>query len=162
MCRIVQDVGIHRFYFREPKYFGTINFCQMSQDVGKLRCQIAQVPLYIWIKLNFLTNVFTVWRIYFMSSDNSTREVYFGRVRLWRQPIGNIPNKPGGREENDVPHEERYDAFTLLAPNDEVCRIVGGFLAQRDSWVIVIILHPSSVVVRKLLHFNLLLNHWAN
>ena len=22
-------------------------FCQMSQDVGKLRCRIAQVPLYI-------------------------------------------------------------------------------------------------------------------
>ena len=25
----------------------TINFCQMSQDVGKLMCQIAQVPLYM-------------------------------------------------------------------------------------------------------------------
>jgi hypothetical protein len=25
----------------------TINFCQMSQDGGKLRCRIAQVPLYI-------------------------------------------------------------------------------------------------------------------
>jgi len=29
------------------KYFGTIHFCQMSQDVGKLGCWIAQVPLYI-------------------------------------------------------------------------------------------------------------------
>ena len=29
------------------KYFGTINFCGMSQEVGKLRCQIAQVPLYM-------------------------------------------------------------------------------------------------------------------
>ena len=38
MCRIVQDVGILRFYFSKQKYFGTINFCQMSQDVGKLRC----------------------------------------------------------------------------------------------------------------------------
>ena len=41
MCRIIQDVRILMFYFR------TINFCQMSQDVGKLRCQIAQVALYI-------------------------------------------------------------------------------------------------------------------
>jgi hypothetical protein len=32
--------------FQLTKYFGTINFCQMSQDVGKLRCRIAQVPLY--------------------------------------------------------------------------------------------------------------------
>jgi hypothetical protein len=26
----------------------TINFCRMSQDVGKLSCRIAQVPLYIY------------------------------------------------------------------------------------------------------------------
>ena len=38
MCWIVQDVGILRFYFSKQKYFGTTNFCQMSQDVGKLRC----------------------------------------------------------------------------------------------------------------------------
>jgi hypothetical protein len=30
------------------KCFGTINFCRMSQDVGKLRCRIAQVPLYMF------------------------------------------------------------------------------------------------------------------
>ena len=46
MCRIVQDVGILRFYFSKQKYFGNINFCRMSQDVGKLKCR-AQVPLYI-------------------------------------------------------------------------------------------------------------------
>jgi hypothetical protein len=33
MCRIVQDVGILRFYFSEQKYFGTLNFCRMTQDV---------------------------------------------------------------------------------------------------------------------------------
>ena len=46
ICRIVQDVGLLRFLFSKQKYFGTINFCWMSQDVGKLRCRIAQVPLY--------------------------------------------------------------------------------------------------------------------
>ena len=40
-------------------------------------------------------------------------------------------------------------------------KLLDFFLAQRDSWVIVIILRPSSVVVCKLLHFNLPLNHWA-
>jgi hypothetical protein len=48
MCWIVQDVTILRFYSSSQKYFGTINFCRMSQDVGKLRCRIAQVPLYIF------------------------------------------------------------------------------------------------------------------
>jgi hypothetical protein len=47
MYRNVQDIGILRFYFSEQKYFGTINFGQMSQDVETLRCQIAQVLLYI-------------------------------------------------------------------------------------------------------------------
>jgi hypothetical protein len=28
------------------KYFGTWNSCRKPQDVGKLRCRIAQVPLY--------------------------------------------------------------------------------------------------------------------
>ena len=28
-------------------YFGTIHFCRMSQDVGKLGCLIAQVAMYI-------------------------------------------------------------------------------------------------------------------
>ena len=51
MCRIVQDVGILRFYFSKQKYFGNINFCRMSQDVGKLKCRIAQVPLYIVFKI---------------------------------------------------------------------------------------------------------------
>ena len=36
MCRIVHDVGILWFYFSKQKYFGTINFSRMSQDVGKL------------------------------------------------------------------------------------------------------------------------------
>ena len=40
MCPIVQDVGILRFYFSDH------NFLCMSQDVRKLRCLIAQVPLY--------------------------------------------------------------------------------------------------------------------
>ena len=35
MCQIVQDVGKLRFY------------CLKSQDVGKLKCQIVQVTLYI-------------------------------------------------------------------------------------------------------------------
>jgi hypothetical protein len=47
ICQNVQDVGILRFYFSWQKYFGTINFCRMSQDVGKLSCRIAQVPLYV-------------------------------------------------------------------------------------------------------------------
>ena len=47
MCRIVQDVGILKFDLCLQNYFGTINFCRMSQDVGKLRCRIAQVPVYI-------------------------------------------------------------------------------------------------------------------
>ena len=46
MCQVVQDIGILGFYFSQQKYFGTINFCRMSQDVRKLRCRIAQVPLY--------------------------------------------------------------------------------------------------------------------
>jgi len=45
MCRDVQVDGILRFYLSEQKYFGTIIFCRMTQDVGKLRCRIAQVPL---------------------------------------------------------------------------------------------------------------------
>ena len=49
MCRIVQDVGILKFYLCLQNYFGTINCGRMSQDVGKLRCLIAQVPLYIEI-----------------------------------------------------------------------------------------------------------------
>ena len=36
MCRIIQDVGILRFYFSYQKYFGIINFYRMSQDVEKL------------------------------------------------------------------------------------------------------------------------------
>ena len=46
MCWIEQDVRILRFYFNLQKYFGTINFRRMSQDIGKLRGRIAQVPLY--------------------------------------------------------------------------------------------------------------------
>jgi hypothetical protein len=45
MCRIVQDVGILNFIYVN-RTTETINCCQMSQDVGKLRCWIAQVPLY--------------------------------------------------------------------------------------------------------------------
>jgi hypothetical protein len=48
MCQIGQDVGILRFYFSQQKYFGTVNFCCMSQVVEKLRCRIAQVPLYYY------------------------------------------------------------------------------------------------------------------
>ena len=44
MCRIVQDVGILRFYLSQQKCFRTINFCRMSKDVGRLMCPI--VPLY--------------------------------------------------------------------------------------------------------------------
>ena len=32
------------------KYFGTWNSYRKSQDVGKLRCQIAQIPLYMYIQ----------------------------------------------------------------------------------------------------------------
>jgi hypothetical protein len=39
MHRIVQDVRILRFYLSEHKF--------LSDVTGKLRCQIAQVPLYI-------------------------------------------------------------------------------------------------------------------
>jgi len=46
MCRIVQDVRILKIVFNLQKYFGTTHFCRMSQDVGKLECRIAQVPLY--------------------------------------------------------------------------------------------------------------------
>jgi hypothetical protein len=48
LCWIVQDVRILRFYSSSHKYFRTINFCRMTQDVGKLRCRIAQVALYIF------------------------------------------------------------------------------------------------------------------
>ena len=48
MCWIIQGVVILSFYFSKQKCFGTINFCWMSQDVGKLRCRIAQVPLYMF------------------------------------------------------------------------------------------------------------------
>ena len=65
--RLVQDVGILRFYYSLQKYFGTVNFCRMSQDVGKLRCQIAKVPLYIlrgpnrgWIDYRILYEVFSI------------------------------------------------------------------------------------------------------
>jgi hypothetical protein len=47
MCRVVQDIRILKFYLSWQKYFGTIIFCRMSQDVGKFRCRIAQVPLYM-------------------------------------------------------------------------------------------------------------------
>jgi hypothetical protein len=43
-------VGLYRMSkysgFILVKYFETINFCQMSRYVGKLRCRIAQVQLY--------------------------------------------------------------------------------------------------------------------
>jgi hypothetical protein len=45
---IVQDFEILRVFLE--RYFGTIIFCQMSQDVGKLRCLIAEVPLYLEIE----------------------------------------------------------------------------------------------------------------
>ena len=47
MCRIVQDVGILGFILVKQKYFRTINFCRMSQNVGTLRYWIAHVPLYM-------------------------------------------------------------------------------------------------------------------
>ena len=47
MCRIIQDGRILGFHFSLQKYFGTINFFRMSQDVGEnLGVGFAQVPLY--------------------------------------------------------------------------------------------------------------------
>ena len=42
-----------RFFLTKnvKKYFGTWNSCRKSQVVGKLRCRIAQVPLY---KVNYM------------------------------------------------------------------------------------------------------------
>jgi hypothetical protein len=36
------------------KYFGTWNSCRKSQNVGKLRCRITQVPLYMF---NFIDHL---------------------------------------------------------------------------------------------------------
>jgi hypothetical protein len=36
------------FYFSYQKYCGTINCSRMSQDVGKLGCRNAQIPLYMY------------------------------------------------------------------------------------------------------------------
>ena len=54
----MSDVGSDRlrntqgFFNKEcyKKYFGTWNSYRKSQDVGKLRCQIAQIPLYMYIQ----------------------------------------------------------------------------------------------------------------
>ena len=54
----VTGSGIHKVFWQRmlKKIFGTRNFCRMSQDVGKLNCRIAQVPLYTlsdsWITYN--------------------------------------------------------------------------------------------------------------
>ena len=36
-----------RFVLVNRNTLGPDNFCRMSQDVGKLGCRIAQVPLYL-------------------------------------------------------------------------------------------------------------------
>ena len=52
--------GIHKVFKKRvlKKSLGTNNFCWMSQDVRKLRCQIAQVPLYynFLISMPFVNN----------------------------------------------------------------------------------------------------------
>jgi hypothetical protein len=57
-------VRLYKFYFSYQKYFGTIKFCRMSQDVGKLRCQIAQVPLYIYLHVLICYCVFILYFIF--------------------------------------------------------------------------------------------------
>jgi len=49
----VTGFGIHKVFKQRvlKKYFGTIIFCRMSQDVVILRCWIAQVPQYIVFSL---------------------------------------------------------------------------------------------------------------
>jgi hypothetical protein len=56
MCRVV---GILRFYFSKQKYFVTIKFSRLSQFVGKFRCRIAQVPLYIELQLLIIQLMFS-------------------------------------------------------------------------------------------------------
>ena len=62
MCRIVQDVGILRFCFSHQKYFVTKIFCRNS--VGKFRCRIAQVPLY----MHTFEFVITAYRLEFVTA----------------------------------------------------------------------------------------------
>ena len=40
--------GNSGFILVDRNTLGTIDLCRLSQDVGKLRCRIAQVPLYIF------------------------------------------------------------------------------------------------------------------
>jgi hypothetical protein len=70
MCLIVQDVTILRFSFSYQKYFRTINFCWMSQDVGKLRCRFAQATLYLgesWINKKILKKKHIIKRLFFFN-----------------------------------------------------------------------------------------------
>jgi hypothetical protein len=49
----VTGCRIFKVFFNKEckkKYFGTWNSYRKSQDVGKLRCQIAQIPLYMYIQ----------------------------------------------------------------------------------------------------------------
>ena len=88
MCRIVEDVGILRFHFRQRKYFGTINVCRMSQDVWNLRCWIAHVPLYycrhdLKYRKNMIDETFT-WLIdWCLMPTLSVFQLYRGIMTLW-------------------------------------------------------------------------------
>ena len=86
MCRIVQDVVILRFYFCYQKYYGTINFCRMSQDVGKLRCRIAQVPLYLHKnQLQYTLTLYSSTNVYNYSHVLSLLK--YISILLWRHVL---------------------------------------------------------------------------
>jgi hypothetical protein len=52
MCGIVQNVEYSGFILVN-KYLGPSFFCRMTQDVGKLKCRIAQVLPYSVFKILF-------------------------------------------------------------------------------------------------------------
>jgi hypothetical protein len=40
------NISVIQWNLSNPKHQGTMEMCRIVQDVGKLRCRIAQVPLY--------------------------------------------------------------------------------------------------------------------
>ena len=84
---LLRNFGILGFYFSKWKYLGTINVCLMSEEVRKVRCRIAHVPLYMFAHRNHTLLIMdcTVFRGFFMIQhfvlQNSNRLFYVHKCK---------------------------------------------------------------------------------
>jgi hypothetical protein len=68
MCQIIQDARILWFYLSSEKYFGTIDFCRMSQDVGLHKFHCICLILYFF-------HVFQVHRLVVVDKDEQVKGI---------------------------------------------------------------------------------------